>query len=1479
MKWKTISIFISSTFNDMQAERDYIRKYIVPRLNEELEQYCVVVQTVDLRWGVDTRNMDEGAREAKVLHVCLDAIKHTRPYFVGLLGNRYGWIPSYERMNETIQHLDKCDRTIFKYINEEKSVTELEIIFGVLGLEEFVKHSFFCLRSMDSYKGMNNVEFAQFSDDNALAADKLEKLRKKIYDLADDKKVDFEVIEYTAKWNTLTGSFEKLNEFGERLYNAILNDIKADVATVDSNAVVSFDTVNSEIKALDNFISYNVRDFVGRKQLITDLCDFLLGGSNLSALLNNKRGLFLCGTSGCGKSYLFSALYKSLNTVIGEGSLLLLAHAAGITPKSKSIHSMLDNWCRQLKAALGDNPDDISRQYNKDDFRDLCAISQLKGYHPIILIDSLDSFVNDKLLTKWDFIPANVPFVCTTLPGYAEDIVKQNSKYEIIDIDNFSREDALLLVDSVLTSQYKELSQKNVDRLLNITDENGTTSHSSPLWLKVALTILSEFGSDDFRQIHNCILDGEDNKIDDYLKKVIEQMPPTPELLFNHFVSVSCRYFSPELTNEVMSYIAISEYGLTELQLEKLLGDKWNHLEFASLRYWLKGIISNNGIDDRWVFTHAIFKQQMQCYDSEYIATFTENLMSLLVDEVKKGNGNIDEFVFQTVVHNNCQNFYCYLEQLNYSSSRSYTLNIAKSMFTLLLHYEEMTLAFLENYMSQYYSCSRFDDSIYWVETLLSEIDYYIEEPERKNNLLSRIYPLYFKFYTDADIYNGDGYMLSNYFVAHELYFDYVNFNDMFHEYKATFAKICEVYFRNKEKYGKTIRNIEFYNFYRRWIQYNSSLSRRCRRDEALIPEYCESFSRVIDELEWFVNGADFSLYNILDVYECFTSSYGRLNFAISLAELQRLSLRMHTNYMNILTWVDSKEFNDVNSIFLNKFNSVARDLIEAYVERHDGEEFPQTLLLDMYHIKYESNVQGDQTDEKSYYDSTDEEPDIASISIGDIQDLDVFYDNNCSQEDAEDNSDAVLGEIVVEDPEVLCAALEQFVLLNIRKLDDSEFDEEIFNSYSEKLLYVIKLYSERGNNEIVDELIEKNITILSRPLYDIPNNFAIREDYINIFISLSKCYGENGYIDKQVSMLETVRDALWQSYYHHIDGDVQLLLFYEIEDVYRRNGLEQRLLKHLEKRFEIACRYHIEHKYNYFYCYYADLGYLRPIYKQLLKLQHKQGLIHDAVLTIEKWLNMCDVTYCDDTDGSYKDEDYREAYEALAILYDGTPEILNGMKERKSVFFCEPLILVEHNNQWGYINHDGEVVIPCKYNQALRIKNNVAEVYDGNSWLFLSVEQQCGYDIIPSKNFEDKVLFIVKCDDKRGFANADGDIVIKPKYMYCRPFYEGMAAVSAPSGGLLNNRWGFVDINGHEIVQPDRYNDVGDFSEGLAWVSDGKSSEGFGFKGSKFGFINVKGELVIPMIYDDASSFFEGKAMVYLGDKCIYIDKNGNVI
>ena len=44
---------------------------------------------VDLRWGVTDEQKAEGA----VLPICLAEIERSRPYFIGLLGERYGWVP------------------------------------------------------------------------------------------------------------------------------------------------------------------------------------------------------------------------------------------------------------------------------------------------------------------------------------------------------------------------------------------------------------------------------------------------------------------------------------------------------------------------------------------------------------------------------------------------------------------------------------------------------------------------------------------------------------------------------------------------------------------------------------------------------------------------------------------------------------------------------------------------------------------------------------------------------------------------------------------------------------------------------------------------------------------------------------------------------------------------------------------------------------------------------------------------------------------------------------------------------------------------------------------------------------------------------------------------------------------------------------------------------------------------------------------
>jgi len=79
---RAIRVFVSSTFRDMQLERDELVKRVFPRLRRMCEQRGVAWSEVDLRWGVT----DEQKAEGDVLPICLAEIDRTRPYFIGLLG-------------------------------------------------------------------------------------------------------------------------------------------------------------------------------------------------------------------------------------------------------------------------------------------------------------------------------------------------------------------------------------------------------------------------------------------------------------------------------------------------------------------------------------------------------------------------------------------------------------------------------------------------------------------------------------------------------------------------------------------------------------------------------------------------------------------------------------------------------------------------------------------------------------------------------------------------------------------------------------------------------------------------------------------------------------------------------------------------------------------------------------------------------------------------------------------------------------------------------------------------------------------------------------------------------------------------------------------------------------------------------------------------------------------------------------------------
>ena len=125
VQWKKVYVFISSTFKDMHAERDYLVKQVFPQLSEWCEQHRLRLVDIDLRWGVT----EEDSQNKNTIKVCLDNIDKCRPFFVCFLGQRRGWVPPKEDFSgETLVDFP----TLQTKYSGNTSVTELEVIHALI---------------------------------------------------------------------------------------------------------------------------------------------------------------------------------------------------------------------------------------------------------------------------------------------------------------------------------------------------------------------------------------------------------------------------------------------------------------------------------------------------------------------------------------------------------------------------------------------------------------------------------------------------------------------------------------------------------------------------------------------------------------------------------------------------------------------------------------------------------------------------------------------------------------------------------------------------------------------------------------------------------------------------------------------------------------------------------------------------------------------------------------------------------------------------------------------------------------------------------------------------------------------------------------------------------------------------------------------------------------------------------------------------
>ena len=122
----------------MQDERDFLMRFTFPRLRELAAQRDVAVTELDLRWGIT----QEEAQSGNVVDICLREIENSIPFFIGIIGNRYGWIPKREEISaETLDRFKQVNG----YLERRLSVTEMEMQFGVLEREEDM-HAYFYIK-------------------------------------------------------------------------------------------------------------------------------------------------------------------------------------------------------------------------------------------------------------------------------------------------------------------------------------------------------------------------------------------------------------------------------------------------------------------------------------------------------------------------------------------------------------------------------------------------------------------------------------------------------------------------------------------------------------------------------------------------------------------------------------------------------------------------------------------------------------------------------------------------------------------------------------------------------------------------------------------------------------------------------------------------------------------------------------------------------------------------------------------------------------------------------------------------------------------------------------------------------------------------------------------------------------------------------------------------------------------------------------
>lgn len=246
----------------------------------------------------------------------------------------------------------------------------------------------------------------------------------------------------------------------------------------------------------------------------------------------------------------------------------------------------------------------------------------------------------------------------------------------------------------------------------------------------------------------------------------------------------------------------------------------------------------------------------------------------------------------------------------------------------------------------------------------------------------------------------------------------------------------------------------------------------------------------------------------------------------------------------------------------------------------------------------------------------------------------------------------------------------------------------------------------------------------------------------------------------------------------------------------------------------------------------------------------------------------------------------------AIMVGQNDSGGIENGFVFEEAGGFYEGIAKVKLNGKWGFINSKGELIVPFQHDKYPKFEDGYARIKQNGKHGLVNKE---GNVVVPIKydaigEFHEG-LVSVKLNGKWGYADSLGREVISPQYdeFILRDYYfkNGYSVVKKEVNGSANI--GLIDKSGKSVIPlTDKFDVLYDYCDGLIrtekiTVIENLLSADMPYSSySDYGYINLRGETVIPLKYKNAGDFSEGLARVIedvIGGKWGYIDKKGKMV